>query len=172
MEFYLSSLYQEMLGATIMFWPQFISGLLIFLLFCVLYIATGVIFKRLINGRESSRQHSVKFLKKFIRLFLIIFGFITMLGTWGIDISAIVAGLGLTGFALGFALKDALSSVLAGIMIHVYKPFEVGDTISTCGSEGVVSSIDLRYTTIESNGVRHLIPNSKLISEKVLISGR
>jgi small-conductance mechanosensitive channel len=161
-----------MLGATIMFWPQFVSGLLILFLFCLLYFITGIVFKRFLSGRESSRQNIVKFLRKFIRAFLIIFGFITMLGTWGVDISAIVAGLGLTGFALGFALKDALSSVLAGIMILVYKPFEVGDTISTCGSEGVVASIDLRYTIIDTNGIKHLIPNSKLVSEKILVLDR
>ncbi|MFC1534926.1 hypothetical protein ACFL7M_16355 [Thermodesulfobacteriota bacterium] len=48
---------------------------------------------------------------------LIIFGFVTALGTLGINISAIVAGLGLTGFALGFALKDTISNLLSGILI-------------------------------------------------------
>ncbi len=166
----MSSLYQEMLGATIMFGPKFVSGLLIFILFCVLYVIVGGIFNRILAGEDGNRQNAVQFIKKFIRLFLVTFGFITMLGTWGIDISAIVAGLGLTGFALGFALKDSLSSVLAGVMILVYRPFGIGDTISTCGSEGKVVSIDLRYTTIESNGVKHLIPNSKLVSEKVMVS--
>ena len=161
-----------MLGATILFWPQFVSGLLIFILFLVLYVVAGFIFRRLLSGKEGSRHSVVKFLQKFTRGFLFIFGFITMLGTWGIDISAIVAGLGLTGFALGFALRDALSSILAGIMVLVYKPFKVGDVIITCGSEGQVKEIDLRYTTIESNGSKHLIPNSKLISEKVTVLGR
>ena len=169
MEFYLSSLYHEMLGATVMFWPKFVSGLLIFLLFCVLYIVAGAAFKKLLSAEDDSKLAIVKFLKKTVLMILIIVGLITMLGTWGIDIRAIVVGLGLTAFALGFALKDSLSSVLAGIIVHVYKPFEVGDTISICGSEGEVTSIDLRYTKIESNGVKHIIPNSKLISEKIMV---
>ena len=155
-----------------MFGPKFVSGLLIFVLFGVLYVITGIIFEKYIRSDDGNKQNLAKFSKKFIRLFLIIFGFITMLGTWGVDIRAVVAGLGLTGFALGFALKDSLSSALAGIVIILYKPFEVGDTISACDSEGKVTSIDLRYTTMESNGVRHLIPNSKLLSEKVMVLGR
>ena len=44
-----------------------------------------------------------------------------MLGILGVDIAALVAGLGLTGFALGFTLKDALSNLLAGILILFYQ---------------------------------------------------
>ena len=60
---------------------------------------------------------------------LVVFGVITALGTVGINVSALVAGLGLTGFALGFALKDALSNVLAGALILSYRPFRRGERI-------------------------------------------
>jgi len=78
---------------------------------------------------------------------LIIFGFITAPGTLGVNISALVAGLGLTGFALGFAFRDALPNVLAGIMILFYHPFRRGDRVVITGLEGQVTAIDLRYTT-------------------------
>ena len=55
------------------------------------------------------------------------------LGTLGINVSALVAGLGLTGFALGFAFRDALSNVLAGVMILLYHPFHRGDCANITG---------------------------------------
>ena len=52
-------------------------------------------------------------------------------GTVGVDVSALVAGLGLAGFAIGFALRDAVSNTLAGVLVLMYQPFRVGDDIKT-----------------------------------------
>ena len=54
------------------------------------------------------------------KLSLIVFGLVTALGTAGVNVSALVAGLGLTGFALGFAFRDVLSNLLAGVLILLY----------------------------------------------------
>jgi len=91
------------------------------------------------------------------------------LGTVGVDVSALVASLGLTGFALGFALRDALSNVLAGSLILVYQPFKTGDIIKSLGYEGKVVQIDLRYTTISTEDKKVLIPNSNLFKNPVII---
>ena len=70
------------------------------------------------------------------RIALIVAGGIAGFGTMGIDVSSLVAGLGLTGFALGFAFRDALSNLLAGIMIMIYQPFTPNDTIEVSGLKG------------------------------------
>ena len=75
----------------------------------------------------------------------------------GINVSALVAGLGLTGFALGFALKDTISNLLSGVLILLYRPFKIGNTIKVSGYEGDVVSIDLRYTELNSEGNKILI---------------
>jgi len=98
-----------------------------------------------------------------------IFGFVTALGTLGINVSALVAGLGLTGFALGFALKDTISNLLSGVLILLYRPFEIGNRIRISGYEGIVISIDLRYTELDSEGDKVLIPNSKLFTDPVTV---
>jgi small-conductance mechanosensitive channel len=100
---------------------------------------------------------------------LSIFGFITALGTLGINVSALVAGLGLTGFALGFALKDTISNLLSGVLILLYRPFVQGNRIKISGYEGVVVSIDLRYTELDSEGNKVLIPNSKLFTDPITV---
>jgi small conductance mechanosensitive channel len=97
------------------------------------------------------------------------FGAITALGTLGVNVSALVAGLGLTGFALGFALKDALSNMLCGFLILIYHPFRIGDRISVTGLDGSVANIDLRYTTLTEDGRAVLIPNSNLFTNPIIV---
>lgn len=55
---------------------------------------------------------------------ILIIGILTGLSTMGVSVAPIIAGLGLGGFALGFALRDALSNLLAGVLIIVYHPFK------------------------------------------------
>lgn len=91
----------------------------------------------------------------------------TALGTMGDKVTALVAGLGLAGFALGFALKDAISTLLAGMLIVMYRPFQLGDHIAVAGYEGSVVGIDLRYTTLRTEDRKFLIPNSLLYTNTV-----
>jgi len=100
---------------------------------------------------------------------LIVFGIITALGTIGVNVSALVAGLGLTGFALGFALKDALSNLLAGALILSYRPFHRGERIEVAGFQGTVTDIDFRYTTLDAEDKTILLPNSNLFTNTVVV---
>jgi small-conductance mechanosensitive channel len=97
-------------------------------------------------------------------------GIITALGTLGVNITGIVAGLGLTGFALGFALKDSISNLLAGVMILLYRPFEVGDRIDVSGLAGTVVHVDLRYTELDNERERILVPNSKMLTDPIRVA--
>ncbi|MDH5326456.1 MAG: mechanosensitive ion channel [Gammaproteobacteria bacterium] len=114
-------------------------------------------------------RHLAAFLARVSGITVVIIGFVTALGTLGINVSAIVAGLGLTGFALGFALKDTISNLLSGILILLYRPFYIGDTISVSGYEGNVMSIDLRYTELNCEGKKILIPNSRLFTDPITV---
>lgn len=151
----------------------FIPKLGLALLVFVLCGIGGMVASRLVSafGKKVRVQASVlNLFRKTVYVTLIAFGLISALGTLGINVSALVAGLGLTGFALGFALKDALSNVLAGILILVYRPFREGDQISVTGLEGMVTDIDLRYTTLHTKERKILIPNSNLFSNPVIVS--
>ncbi len=111
----------------------------------------------------------ISFLGRGARTILILLGAITAVGTIGIDVSSLVAGLGLTGFALGFALKDMISNALSGIMIIVYKPFTSGDRVAMAPFEGVVFEVNLRYTVLDSAEKRVFIPNSLLFTTPVVV---
>lgn len=99
-----------------------------------------------------------------------VFGAVTARGTAGVDVRALVAGLGLTRFALGFAFRDVLSNVLAGVLILMYPPFRRGQRIAVTGREGTVKEIDLRYTLLESEEKTILIPNSSLFTNPIVVT--
>ena len=100
---------------------------------------------------------------------MLILGLITALGTLGVNISAIVAGLGLSGFAFGFAFKDMLSNFISGVLIFIYEPFKLGDTIEVEGKTGKVIDINLRYVTIEAEDQKVLVPNSISVSKVISV---
>ena len=148
--------------------PRLIVSLFVFLAFWL-----GAIFLQSMVRRFAARKEiSEDFLKlvgKAVKSGMLIIGAITALGILGINVSALVAGLGLIGFALGFALRDTLSNLIAGVLIFFYRPFQINDRISVAGSEGDVVEINLRYTTIQSENKRVLIPNATLYKNSITV---
>ena len=121
---------------------------------------------------QRTRAHGPlgELLASIARVGLLILGLVTALGTLGVNILGIVAGLGLTGFALGFALKDSIANLLAGVLILLYRPFEVGDRIDVGGLAGRVTHVDLRYTELDSENERVLVPYAKLLTDPIRVS--
>jgi len=125
------------------------------------------LLQRVGKNSDPARQDILNLIGQIAKISLFIFGGVTALGTLGVNISALVAGLGLTGFALGFAFRDALSNLLAGILILLYRPFGRGDHVAVAGFEGTVVGIDLRYTTLHGEERTYLIPNSTLFTNAI-----
>lgn len=150
-------------------WVPRVGGVVVIIL--VFFILSKIVKRAIakVSDRLKLNSHLTSLLARTSVVILIIFGFVTALGTLGINVSALVAGLGLTGFALGFALKDTISNLLSGILILLYQPFKIGNTIKISGYEGDVVSIDLRYTELNSEGNKILIPNSKLFTDPITV---
>ncbi len=159
---------QTLIEQTTLWAPRIGGAIVVFLVFFIL----AKIIKRIITNNAERRKidrNLTSLLARTSSIILIIFGIVTALGTLGVNVSALVAGLGLTGFAIGFALKDTISNLLSGVLILLYRPFEIGNRIKIAGYEGIVISIDLRYTELESEGNRVLIPNSKLFTDPITV---
>ena len=159
---------QYLLDEATLWVPRAIGVVVILVVFFIL----AKIINRIINSAAERLKFDENLTSLFVRtssVALMIFGFVTALGTLGINVSAIVAGLGLTGFALGFVLKDTISNLLSGVLILLYRPFEKGNCIKISGYEGIVVSIDLRYTELDSEGNKVLIPNSKLFTDPITV---
>lgn len=83
----------------------------------------------------------------------------------------LIAGLGVSSVAIGFAFKDILQNMLAGILILLRQPFEVGDQIVSGGHEGTVQKIETRATLIKTyDGRRVVIPNSEIYTDSVIVN--
>ncbi|WP_043315823.1 mechanosensitive ion channel family protein [Microbulbifer sp. HZ11] len=82
----------------------------------------------------------------------------------------LIAGLGVGSVAIGFAFKDILQNWLAGLLILIRQPFEVGDQIQVSDFEGTVKRIETRATVINTyDGQRVLIPNSDIYTNAILV---
>lgn len=81
----------------------------------------------------------------------------------GLNVGPMLAGLGVAGFVVGFALQDTLGNFAAGMMILIYRPFDVDDVVEAGGSFGKVSAMSLVSTTILTfDNQRLIIPNGKI----------
>lgn len=110
-----------------------------------------------------------RFLIRATRISLVALGLVTALGTLGVDVSAIVAGLGLTGLALGIALKDVVSNAVSGVMLLLFRPFRHKDLIKVGEFEGMVCDIDLRYTHLRTTNKVIFVPNSLMFAQAVSV---
>jgi small conductance mechanosensitive channel len=99
---------------------------------------------------------------------IILVSFVIGLGNLGIDTGALVAGLGVSGLVLGFALKDTLSNFASGGLILLYRPFDVGHFVEISGTTGVVRDLTLVSTilTTPDNKVVTL-PNSSVWGKSI-----
>ncbi|MBU0457499.1 MAG: mechanosensitive ion channel family protein [Nanoarchaeota archaeon] len=84
---------------------------------------------------------------------------------------SLFAGAGILAVVIGFASQQALSNVISGMLITIYKPFRVGDRIKIGTDEsmlGIVEDINLRHTTIKTfENRRIIVPNSIISTEKI-----
>ncbi|HJU03611.1 MAG TPA: mechanosensitive ion channel domain-containing protein [Nitrospiraceae bacterium] len=151
--------------------PKVGMAILVFLCFWFASLLLRRFILRLSQATDFNTRYVLRLAGRTASVALVIFGAVSALGTVGINVSALVAGLGLTGFALGFALKDVLSNFMAGVLILLYRPFQLNDYISVAGLEGTVTEIDLRYTTLQKEGQKFLIPNSILFTNSIGLIG-
>ena len=167
--------FQELLETTLqrlaVMLPQIALGFVVFVLFWLGSVVLRRMLVRLGSASDFSTRYVIKLGARAGEIALIVLGVLTGLGTMGVNVSALVAGLGLTGFALGFALRDVLSNLLSGLLILFYRPFRHFDYVSVAGFEGTVREIDLRYTTLQKDGREILIPNSLLFTNG-LVKGK
>ncbi|MBX7223518.1 MAG: mechanosensitive ion channel family protein [Blastocatellia bacterium] len=97
-----------------------------------------------------------------------VIGVVAALSILDVNMSGFVAGLGLTGAAVGFALREIIANFVAGIILLSIRPFRIGDTVIIEGTEGTVENIEIRVTTLKTGeGRQVLIPNGKVFTANI-----
>ena len=108
------------------------------------------------------------FIISFIIVSLKIFVIIIILSIVGVPTASLVTILGSCAVAIGLALQGGLSNIAGGLMILIFKPFKVGDYISTDNLEGFVKSITMFYTTIVTMDNKVIqLPNGSLSNSNI-----
>ena len=130
----------------------------------------GRLVRRTFKNRE--RGNLGEILGSFTRwgLFVMVFALAMTVVLPTLTPGDLIAGLGVSSVAIGFAFKDILQNWLAGLLILLRQPFEIGDQIIINGFEGTVKHIETRATVMKLyNGETALIPNSDVYTNAVRV---
>ena len=163
----LSGSLSALIEKSILFLPTLITSLVVFLLSLYLSGIASRAVRRALKLRNTDQEVSL-LLVRFTKLAIVIIGTIISLQQVGFDLTAFVAGLGIIGFTLGFALQDVSKNIIAGVLLLLQQPFDIGDTVEVGGFTGLITNINLRATEMQTfDGVLVLIPNTIVYSKPV-----
>lgn len=127
---------------------------------------------RLIDRRFEKKRVDISirdFIKSIVRFVLYALLILTVANTMGIQTTSFIAVMSAFGLAVGLALQGSLSNFAGGVLILLFRPFDVGDYISSDnGASGTVDRIDLLYSTIiDDEGIRVFSPNGTLANSVI-----
>ena len=148
--------------------PDLVFKILLFFVIVYVFRKLANIFQKVAEeGFKRSQLQLSELLRRMIisvaRNVIIVLGFLIALSQVGISLGPLLAGLGVVGFVVGFALQDTLSNFASGLMILTYRPYDVGDLIEAADVFGEVSEMSLVNTTIMTlDNQTIVIPNNKI----------
>ncbi|OEE67505.1 mechanosensitive ion channel protein MscS [Enterovibrio norvegicus FF-33] len=148
--------------------PQHIFQLIVFLIILLIARQIAKLTRKVVKRAVVSKN--LKFSQLMQEFFISMsgkavwfIGILIALSQIGLNLTPILTGFGIAGVIVGFALQDTLSNFAAGMMLLIYRPFDVGDFVAAGGVEGKVSHMSLVNTTIKTfDNQIIIVPNSKI----------
>ena len=124
--------------------------------------------RRLVE-RAALDERIKRYILRGLRAFLYLLTALVMAGSLNIDVSSLIALVGVFGLAVSLAVQDVLGNVAGGMVLLFSKPFTLGDYVSTADGEGEVAEITLTHTKLDTPaGQRVMLPNSKLTAGQIV----
>jgi len=151
--------------------PNFILGMIIFILFLVAASLAKSVTRRVVLQRLS-HQGLALLLARLVHISIALVGFLIALSVIAPSFQAadLIKVLGIGTVAIGFAFQNILQNFLAGILLLLQQPFRLGDLISVTGIEGNVSDIQARATIVTTKeGRKVIIPNAIIFTNPVAV---
>jgi small conductance mechanosensitive channel len=128
----------------------------------------GKAVKKAVARIEGASALLKDFIVNIIRKLIFIVGFVVALSMLGINIGPLLAAIGAAGFIVGFALQGTLSNFAAGIMILIYRPYDVGDFVDIGGTFGTVDAMTIVSTTLMTlDNQKVVVPNNMIWGDKI-----
>ncbi len=161
--------------------PNFVSSLVPALLQLIVAIAIIMWALRLVelvkaivmvidddDELDGTEKTLISALQSALRFVIIFVGSIFIADSFGLDLTSLIAGLGISGIALALAAKDTISNFFGAVTVLLDRPFKVGDWIVVGSSEGEVIEITLRTTLIRTSTDTVIsMPNANLVNKPV-----
>ncbi|MCF8024573.1 MAG: mechanosensitive ion channel [Desulfobacteraceae bacterium] len=148
--------------------PDLVGAILLILLFWVL---NKVIAKIYASSMEKTKvaPEVRSLLGRFIKYCVIVIGALTVADQLGINITSLVAGVGIAGLALSFAAQDTIANLISGVALIIDRPFAQDDWISIGDLHAKVTEIRLRSTVLTTfDNETVVVPNKQLAQERVV----
>src|SRR5574344_2492553 len=147
---------------------SFIMALLIFFIGKLIVNKIVKILGKVLRKVNGIDETLVKFLENIVYYALITVVIIAALNKLGIATTSFLAILGAAGLAIGLALKDSLGNFASGVMIVIFKPFKVGDSVIAGGVTGTVTEITIFNTVfLSADNQKIIVPNSSITKSSI-----
>jgi len=159
---------QKVLSLVTVYGVKIIGAIVIFIVGKWIAKTLGKFFERMMERANVDKTLSsfVKHLTYYSLLTLVV---IAALSNLGIQTASFIAVLGAAGLAVGFALQGSLSNFAAGVLIILFKPFQVDDVIEAGGDSGIVEEIQIFKTIMRSfDNKKIILPNSKVMGDRII----
>lgn len=164
----IKSILQDWLKSFLEFLPQIISALVIFFasIFGAGFFAKSM--KKLI-GRKISSEEIQQLVFRVTRWTIVVIGTIVALDQVNFNVTGFIAGLGVAGFTIGFALQDIAKNFISGLLLLYRQPFKISDFVKVSDYSGTVKQINIRDTEIETlDGELVIIPNRDVFENPII----
>jgi small-conductance mechanosensitive channel len=159
---------QAVLEDVLLFIPKLIAALVTFGASLLLSVLAAR-WVRKAAGSRIDDEGTVILLSRLARWAVIVAGTVLALDQVDFDVTGFVAGLGIAGLTVGFALQDITRNFIAGLILLVRQPFEIGDAVEAAGLSGTVLSVTTRDTVLKSwDGEAVILPNLEVFSNPII----
>lgn len=129
------------------------------------WVISGWVRRVVIRACEKAKIEITlsKFFGNLVRWAILVFAVITSMGTLGINTTSLAAIFGAAGLAIGLALQGNLGNLASGVLLLIFRPFKVGDSVIVAGQAGTVEAIELFTTNLDTADNRRIvIPNGAI----------
>lgn len=153
--------------------PALVSHVVIIIVFVQIAIIVGLVidffFRQRIGAQKNQNQKNIlDLLSLAVKFAAYIAVFLAGMDNLGIDVTALIAGLGIGGIAIALAVQSTLTDLLSSLSIILDRPFEVGDSFEVAGLTGTVEKIGMKTTRVRSvTGEEIVFPNSALLQGQI-----
>jgi small conductance mechanosensitive channel len=136
-------------------------------------MAASMVAKLVQNALQKTKlnQTLASFVRNLTYYALMAFVIIAALNKLGVETSSFIAVVGAASLAIGLALQGSLSNFASGVMLIIFHPFKVGDTVEAAGAQGTIEEIQIFNTVMLSpdKTKRIIVPNSKVTADKITV---